>query len=207
MSAVKALRLDERGTKQALKHPLLQGKKRLGRGVFSLVFEGSRPDTVYKMTVDNYNYLVLNGNAATDNEHFPTVVNDHCRIGETSICNQSYPIYLYEMERLEKLRNNTAPNKLASTIAHFSESSPHCWTKSSDILGFLSQCDSLPNSVRNAFSSLCDWCDTHRPKSMCLDLHRGNFMQRPGGELVMVDPVMNYRIWMEANTQLATRGW
>lgn len=56
-------------------HPLLKGKKLIGRGMFSAVFE-TGPDTVLKLTVDSVNYALLVGPARMIGAHFPHVLED-----------------------------------------------------------------------------------------------------------------------------------
>jgi len=207
----KALRFDHWGVKQARKHEVLVGKKPIGRGTFSAVFDGTRKNTVLKMTVDDSAYWLLNDWAVCVNHwHFPRVVKNYGEIGNTRIGRFDFPIYLYEIERLEKV---SGPNKrLVNLICGAEDNSRRMamgknWEerpKAAKVLDLMLEDKALPRTIHNALRQLRNFAD-HMDGS--LDLHSGNFLQRANGELVMSDPIANMKIWDEARRQLARRGW
>jgi hypothetical protein len=214
MSAIKALRLDDRNVKSAMNHPLLKDKKPIGRGVFSAVFEGTRKNTVLKMTVDDISYCLLNDcTVGVKHRHFPRVIENHGDIGAARINWMHYPIYLYEVERLEKLKNGSDTKRLARMISK-SQDKAHRrnsiyrlddYTKAHIELTVMARDAMLPRSIRNALSLLSDFC-SNMPGSV-LDMHLGNFMQRKNGELVITDPLASAEIMNKASAQLSRRGW
>jgi hypothetical protein len=213
MSVVKALRLDNRDVKLAMNHPLLKDKKPIGRGVFSAVFEGTRKNTVLKMTVDDISYCLLNDwTVGVKHRHFPRVIENHGDIGAVRISGMQYPIYLYEVERLEKLKNGSDTKRLAQMISRSKDkvhwNSISRWddyTRAYMELTIMARDAMLPRSIRNALSLLSDFC-SNMPGST-LDMHLGNFMQRKNGELVITDPLANVEIMNSASAQLSRRGW
>ena len=55
------MKLNDWNVKRAIAgNPLIAGKKPIGRGAFSMVFDGSKPSTVFKMTIDRAGYWLLN---------------------------------------------------------------------------------------------------------------------------------------------------
>lgn len=210
---IRAMRLDNWGVKDAMRHPLLEGKKIIGRGVFSVVFEGSRKNTVLKMTCDDIGYWAFNDYALrVQHRHFPRIVESHGDIGEIRIKGLGRSIYLFEMERLEKLQAGSDAKRLARLIskvgnATSARTAGH-WTehlRAATLLQQMAKDSTLPRSVRNALADLCRFC--HDYPGGTLDMHGCNFMQRGNGELVMTDPIANMQIWMDAQAQVRMRGW
>lgn len=213
MSVCKALRKDHWGVKSALKHPLVAGRKIIGRGCFSLVFEGTKKNTVLKMTMDDIGYWMLNDYCmGVKHHHFPRVVESHGDIGETMIGKELFPIYLFEMERLVKLQSGSPAARLARLITQTSGTTSMSlnshWKEdhhAQEVLGNMMANKQLPRSVRNALTKLCDFC--HNFPGGMMDMHTGNFMQRRNGELVMIDPIANLRTFEKAQKQVHQRGW
>jgi hypothetical protein len=211
MSA-KAFRFDEPGARLALRHPLLQGKKLLGRGNFSAVFEGTRPNTALKLTVDGPSYWMANDKVTrVTHRHFTRVHDDHQDIGEISVLGRRWPIYLYEVERLSKLRAGSQACKLARSI--IIRHNDRRLTYADVPEEFLAEeearkmvaCKDLPGSVRNAFKDLARYCSYNGGNF--LDLHMKNFMERANGQLVMTDPIGDLTLVEEVETQLQIRRW
>lgn len=213
MSICKALRKDHLGVQMALRHPLLDGKKMIGRGVFSMVFEGTRKNTVLKMTVDNIGYYAFNDYmCGVRHKHFPRVTDCHGEIGTVRLGKHEESIYLYEMERLQPLKVGSEARRLARSIANAAAtaSGQHFWRTSEDIramltFGSMLQDKSLPRSIRNALQQLEEFCG--RMPGGSVDLHMHNMMMRKNGDLVIIDPVANMQIWRNARDQLRQRGW
>lgn len=200
--SVKALRLNCFGAKEAMRHPLLAGKKPIGRGVFSAVFEGTKIGRVLKMTVDDIGYWLFNDRvAAVSHRHFPRITNDFGIIGEVVVDRQCLPIFLYEMERLEKLSDLSPAKRLARLMVTKSSKtwSKYCFRAEGATIAELQDLtrdNSIPRSVKNALRQLEDFC--HNFPNASLDMHMGNFMERKNGDLVLIDPLANMGIWQSA---------
>lgn len=202
---MKILVMNQPCTRAARKHPALEGRKLIGCGQFSAVFEGSRPDTIHKLTIDPAAYWLFNdGVVGVHGQHFPKTVADYSEVGEVTIhANlragrpRRVPIFLYEQERLLALPIKSEQRKLAKSIIDKTRASantrPKCKGVRRDVdsaqmtLEDLSAQEDLPASVRDAAGDLARFCNYY--DDLFLDMHFGNFMVRPdSGELVFSDP-------------------
>lgn len=204
MSIRKALRLDHWAVKMALRHPLLEGKKPIGRGVFSAVFEGTRKNTVLKLTVDDIGYWLFNDWAVgVNHRHFPRIIKSHQDIGSVKLGGKDFPLYLFEMEKLEKIQPGTDTKRLArriQTATMTASNKAGLWMRddlrSAMMVQHMMQDTTLPRSIRNALGQLENFCCNIPGGQM--DLHMNNMMQRKNGELVIIDPLANMSIWRKA---------
>lgn len=201
--ALRVLQLNDWRVKSALQHEALKGKKRIARGVFSAIYEGSKPNTVFKVSVDSFGYWMLNCFVAgVTHRHFPRIVKDYGEIGHTSVDKHDFSIFLVEMEKLEKLKVGSDTKRLASLIAKQQVRSTmkcvSCHTLNSDkgststvdaLADIIKSKNAIPRSVRNALKQLENFCQYYEGSR--LDMHLGNFMQRANGELVITDPLMD----------------
>lgn len=100
------LHLKDHGVQRARRaHPALAGKPCLARGTFSAVFEGTRPETVLKLTMDRSNYAYMTDGLSPDGPHKPELFEDHHIVGEAST---GEDLYLIEVERLAPLKGPAA---------------------------------------------------------------------------------------------------
>ncbi|MHB0928653.1 MAG: hypothetical protein ACYC3W_07000 [Candidatus Nanopelagicales bacterium] len=114
---IKVLKLTDPYVKTASQHPSIKNKKLIARGTFSFLFEGSRPDTVLKMTADQSNYMLLNDYVVrVKGKHFPQIIDCYGEIHEICVDGDHFPVYLYEMERLKKLTSNSEAKRQAKKI-------------------------------------------------------------------------------------------
>lgn len=215
--AIKVLRLDDWSVRSALRHEALKGKKCIARGAFSAVYEGSKPNTILKVSVDNLGYWMLNCCAAgVSHWHFPRIIENHGWIGDMKIGNVDFPIYLVEMERLEKLKVGSDAKRLARLLSGQQRRStmkcvsPHGMkgdsTSTVDTLtDILNSKISLPRSIGNALKQLRDFCQYY--DGARLDMHLGNFMQRKNGELVITDPLMDSVAFEARSRQMRKHTW
>ena len=197
--AIKVLKLNDWRVKLALRHEALQGKKCIARGVFSAIYEGSKPNTVFKVTVDSFGYWMLNcAYYGVKHKHFPRIIEDHGVIGEIKLGCDEYPIYLFEMERLEKLEVGSGSRKVASGISSKSRRSigksysRRCLgdnDRASVVIGDMKKNTLIPRSIRSALGQLTEFCVNYPNASV--DMHLGNFMQRKNGDVVITDPLMD----------------
>lgn len=202
LSQSKALRLDQRGVKKALQHPMLKGKKSFGRGKFAAVFEGTRNNTIMKLMLDNVSYDMLNdSHVGVEHSMFPKVWKNFGEVGEVRFGDKIFPLYLSEIERLEKLRS-LAAKRLARCLSDVSVSvSGKYWRlpveeQAARSFGEMANNKNLPIRARNALRQL-EMFSSNTPGGS-IDMHMGNFMQRGNGELVINDPIANMNIYTAA---------
>lgn len=208
----KVLQFNDPMVKQALKHEALKGKKLIGRGAFSMVFEGSKPNTVYKVTLDDVNYWMLNCCAAgVSHKHFPKVYNNFGAIGDVSINKNSHTIFMYEMERLNKLERGTEASNVSTILTKLQNASFGNVFKYGPInralfqIQDMMQSKSLPKSIMNALRQLEEFAYSY--EHIGLDMHRANFMMRKNGTLVLSDPLNSMKIIFDRRQQLKNRGY
>jgi len=206
------LLLSDFGTKQARRHPELKGLPMIGRGKFSAVYDNG--DTVLHLTCDPVGYAMHCDGVmaiADQSKHFSQVTNDYGQIGDQAYGDLN--LYLYETEKLVKLRGNIQARRQAKQVM----------TQVSDIYDGMRMADlraglfnpasvmrQLANnpahieSLREAFSILEGFAPNY--ENALLDMHAANFMVRPAdGSLIINDPFVDMRIWNEATTRLRDR--
>jgi hypothetical protein len=210
--SITALRLSDFAVKMARNHPAIKGKNPIARGCYSAVFEGSKPNTVFKLTIDNFGYWMLNCYAARVRHHlFPKAVQSFGMVGETKINGEKYPIHLFEMEKLNKLERSGEARKQAMAIATTRNKSSLNTGKIQigDIPYFtlleMAKNTSLSRMVRNALGELATFCSNYPGGK--LDMHMGNFMQRKNGSLVITDPLMDLNVFDARTKELQQRGY
>jgi len=102
------------------RHRLLRAKRVLARGTFSAIFDGSRADTVLKLTLDRSQYVYMTDSLSPQGAYKPRLIEDFGAIGQTT---QGHELYLIEVERLEKLpRGNAAARVARRVVKHFWQS-------------------------------------------------------------------------------------
>ena len=200
------MKLNDYNVKRAIAgNPLLAGKKPIGRGAFSMVFDGPKPSSVLKLTIDRAGYYLLNcWVAGAKGKHFPRVRKNHKDIGVTTVKGEDYPIYLFEMERLLPNRRGTPARKEADAIQ---ESSYHRGGRTTgDCIGAIANDKSaaISRSVRNALQDLEVFAGNY--DNLEIDMHSGNFMQRKDGTLVITDPFADKRLF-DIQTGSGDFGW
>ena len=192
---MKALTLKDWNIKRAMQHEAIKGKKPIGRGAFSLVFDGSKPSTVYKLTVDRIGYWMLNCDAAkVEGKHFPKVHKSFSEVGETRIKGEEFAIYLFEMERLQPIRRGQAAYREAQNIMEATFWGNYRYSTDNRINNILHSKVEFSKSIRKALKDLERFALDYN-NDMELDLHNGNFMQRKNGTLVITDPMADRKLF------------
>lgn len=199
-------------------HPMLQGRKLIGSGQFSGVFEGVTKGTVLKLSIDEASYLFHTDNflKPSNDQHFTRVTDNFGRVGtfttsknitRTALSNPielQVPIYLYEVEMLHKIPQGTANHRLAKRL-----------TRDWRTQDSLSTCKDLRNrakdiahhlrdnafyqhdnrSVMDAIDEIADFMIGYNEEGAFVDIHGANMMQREDGTFVFSDPVGDLRIY------------
>lgn len=196
-------------------HPILKGRKLIGSGQFSGVFEGDSEDTVFKLSIDEASYLFHTDKLLRpESHHFAKVVRNFGSVGtfttskniqRTKITNPielQVPIYLYEIERLHKIPQNTHNALLARRITkdwRTQDLRSHCpdlRTRAKDIVRHLRDNAFYQHdnpTVIDALDELAQFMMDY--DRAFVDLHGANMMQRLDGTFVFSDPIGDDRIY------------
>jgi hypothetical protein len=183
----KLLSKNEKGVRLALKHPLIKGCSVVGRGVYSVVLESRT--SVFKLTIDRAAYKLAERQSHWKSPALPVIYGLHGVVGESDY---GLPIFLIEMERLEKLKAGTDVRKRSLSVARYARRVLDSDTSSLDRIKRAS--DSQPEGdFRSALTLLAGFFEENLP-DVDLDLHGANFMLRVNtGEAVITDPFMDMK--------------
>jgi hypothetical protein len=184
--------LTNKGVKQALEHTELQGKEVIGRGRYSLVFDNT--NTVLKLTVDRDTIDLQRwlGNACQTLHTLPKI---HRVVGQLGDC-AGRPLWLMEVERLEKLVAGTPQRKKALSLKRLQhgingKAIAESYYRVAELTcRYMAQADTLEPEWRLTFDTLADYAAGKH--HLGCDFHPANFLTRPAtGELVLNDPFEN----------------
>ena len=175
------LQLRDPGVLRARYHPALRGKPALARGEFSAIFEGSRPDTVLKLTADASHYAYMTDGYAPDGPHKPELIADLDEVGEAAT---GETLYLLEVERLAPVRKQDEYTRAVRRTMRA--------VRGARIPESVWEDQKLPPSLAAFFQSL-NWFAVNF--GYCIDAKFGsNYLCRPcDGTLVASDPVFDQR--------------
>lgn len=179
--------------KAMLNHPLIRGRKVIGKGCFSTVFDNG--STVLKLTIDDYSHHFL-GDYRLNSVYMPRKTHSWGCVGIYKEQN----FWLLEMERLHKLKPGedayNSARELEQTV-YLARKRLNFDVKNAKTLveTMLKVCD-WPLEIRkdlwSHLFSLADFADEH---GAMLDIHRGNWMKRDNGDMVFCDPLVNIETW------------
>lgn len=196
-------------------HPALKGRKLIGSGQYSGVFESDNPDTVLKLSIDEASYLFHNDAfLRPESHHFSQAVRDFGRVGtfttsknvtRTKLTNPvelQVPIYLYEIEKLHKIPQGTPNSLLSRRIAKDWRDGD----ERSQVIDYRPRAKDIVRHLRdNAFyqhdnptvidalEELAQFVQDY--DRAFVDLHGANMMQRADGTFVFSDPIGDDRIY------------
>lgn len=156
--------------------PQLRDKRLIGRGSFCAVFEGSRHDTVYKLTTDRSAWCYMTGAYRPTGTHTPVVLRD---FGDVSP-DEEKPVFLVEVERLVPLRSKP-PCDYSKGFAFVVKNHWEIFNRGQTTLLF--RC---PPSLRDFFEDLHIFTSNFE---CSFDATMRNVMRRHDGTLVASDPV------------------
>lgn len=202
-------RLDSWDVKNVLSQiPELQGKKPIARGAFSAIYEGTRKNTVIKVTVDDSAYYMLNdGCVGIQHKHLPRVIKNHGEVGSVRVNHMERGVFMYEVEKLEKLKGGTDARKVACMLSDtvVSASMKYAGQYGTAYMTFndVAHNKLLPRAIRNLAAKISDFCCNFYQASP--DLHMGNMMMRSNGDLVVIDPISNAEMIKVARDALRRR--
>lgn len=175
----------ERGVRLALKHPLLVNRPVIGRGAYSIVLDDD--ESVFKLTIDRAAYELAERQSRWQCAGLPAIQGLHGMVGSIDC---GVPLFLIEMERLQKLETGTATRSRCLSIARqlrrYLKDGETPYRRLRDV-GTRQPDD----GIGRALVLLAEILDSRWPAAE-LDLHGANFMQRPcSGEAVIADPFMD----------------
>lgn len=181
----KHIRQQDRAVRQARQHQALTGRPLLARGVCSLVFDAG--DTVLKLTVDGLNYNWAAQQAKWCCPGLPGTVALH---GQVGVSETGAPLWLFEQERLARLRTGSDARKRAMHVGRMLRDNYDRLEWADEILQ-----DIIPRvhdvALAEAVGLLAGFASHHR-ESVALDLHASNFMLREAtGQVVICDPFVD----------------
>jgi hypothetical protein len=176
---------NDRGFRLALKHALLVNRPVIGRGAYSVILAGEA--SVFKLTIDGAAYALAEQQSSWRSSALPEIRALHGTVG---VIDCAVPIYLFEMEHLDRLMVGSAERKTCLAIARqlrpfykdgmtSAERLRHVGARQSD------------TSLAQGLGLLAGFLEPRWP-AVDLDLHSANFMRRPKtGEAVIADPFMD----------------
>lgn len=198
-------------------HPELQGRKLIGSGQFSGVFEGSTEDTVLKLSIDEASYLFHTDSLLKPtSHHFAKFTKDFGNVGmfttsknipRTKLSNPielEVPIYMYEVEKLDKIEqktdNATLSRRLTKDWRELDVRSRYkCLVDRARDVAFhlrdIAFYQHVNKSVMDAIDELADFMKDYGKDKAFADIHGANMMQRKDGTFVFSDPVGDLRIY------------
>lgn len=101
----RVLRLDKSCTKAIIREQRLHTRQRIGRGAFTVVYDGDTPDTVWKLTADPVQRESALFYFRSPN--FPVLHQDIGHVGDQHDRHEDdIPLWLYQAERLTPLRES-----------------------------------------------------------------------------------------------------
>lgn len=176
---------NDRGVRLALKNPILKGKAVTARGVYSVIL--GTETSVLKLTIDRVAYELAEHQSRWKCPALPEILGLHGVVGAVDI---GLPLFLIEMEPLDKLVAGTAARKRCLSIANKLRADLTKGESPPDRLRLVSSSKPI-DEMSQALSLLADFFDTRWPAAG-LDLHGANFMLRQRtGEAVITDPFMD----------------
>lgn len=171
-------------------HPLLRGRRELGRGEYSIVLESDSPDRVLKVISSPADYFLYTADDRPIGPHFPTVFADHGTIGRAA---SGYPFHLLEMERLYPLASGSEAASLARSLIEDYWKGCQQWVQLGSNMGRIALYHMVQGpqiasaSIHAALRALSDFIEEYQVHPDILN--QDNMMMRKDGTLVFSDPV------------------
>lgn len=174
-------------------HPLLKGRREIGRGENTIVVEADTVDgqeRVFKIITSPTDYAYFTAADRPSGKHFPQVFADHGTAGRAS---SGYPFHIIETERLYPLPGSGHVAELATKISTAYFDACRLWSNLGREMGLI--------ALYHMVVTPMGWSDTMQQALKALDdfaleygalpdlLKADNLMMRKDGTLVFSDPV------------------
>lgn len=171
-------------------HPLLDGKREIGRGEYSIVLDKGDDERVYKIVSSPADYFLYTAEDRPRGVHFPIVHADHGVIGRAA---SGYVLHLLEMEKLYPLAEGSPAADLAHRLIDVYWKACENWHRLGADMGriALHHISTTPlaigPSLSDALKALSDFVEEYQVLPDILNAN--NLMARKDGTLVFSDPV------------------
>ena len=171
-------------------HPLLDGRKEIGRGEYSIVLDNGDGERVYKIVSSPADYFLYTADDRPRGDHFPIIHADHGIIGRAA---SGYPLHLIEMEKLYPLTEGSPAAELALRLIEAYWSGCQQWSRLGVNMGRIALYHmavnplSVGEQLQEALLALSDFVDSYQVLPDILNAN--NLMVRKDGTLVFSDPV------------------
>lgn len=171
-------------------HPLLEGKREIGRGEYSIVLDKGDGERVYKIVSSPADYFLLTADDRPKGAHFPIVFADHGVVGRAT---SGYPFHLIEMEKLYPLDAGSAAEDLAKRLIEIYWAACEQWSTLGMDMGRIALHQLAQSSIdiggtmKDSLAALSDFIEEYQVLPDILNAD--NLMMRKDGTLVFSDPV------------------
>jgi hypothetical protein len=174
-------------------HPLLNGRKEIGRGESTIVLDGDVVDgqaRVFKILSSPTDYAYYTAEDRPTGRHFPVVFADHGTAGRSK---RGFPFHIVEVEKLYPLPGTGDASELASKISTSYFDACMLWRNLAQDMGRI--------ALHHLVVTPMGWNDTVQESLKALEQFSGeydalpdlmkadNLMMRLDGTLVFSDPV------------------
>jgi hypothetical protein len=174
-------------------HPLLNGRKEIGRGESTIVLDGDVVDgqaRVFKILSSPTDYAYYTAEDRPTGRHFPVVFADHGTAGRSK---RGFPFHIVEVEKLYPLPGTGDASELASKISTSYFDACMLWRNLAQDMGRI--------ALHHLVVTPMGWNDTVQESLKALEEFSGeydalpdlmkadNLMMRLDGTLVFSDPV------------------
>ena len=174
-------------------HPVLAGRREIGRGESTIVVEGDTVDgleRVFKILSSPTDYAYYTAPDRPTGPHFPIVYADHGTAGKSS---RGFPFHIVEVERLYPLPGSGAAAELATKITTTYFDACMAWRNLAQDMGriALHHLAVTPLGWSDAFGQSLKVLEAFSQEYGALPdlLKADNLMMRKDGTLVFSDPV------------------
>ncbi|MCL2345182.1 MAG: hypothetical protein FWC58_04955 [Desulfobulbus sp.] len=173
-------------------HPLLHGRREIGRGESSIVVEADAVDgqeRVYKILSSPTDHAYYTASDRPMGRHFPVVFADHGTVGRSS---RGFPFHIVEVERLYPLGSGEAARVAAQISASYYDACM-MWRNLAQDMGRI--------ALHHLAVTPMGWSDAVQESLRALEvfteeygalpdlIKTDNLMMRQDGTLVFSDPV------------------
>lgn len=171
-------------------HPLLKGKKEIGRGEYSIVLDKGDGERVYKIVSSPADYFLYTADDRPTGRHFPIIYADHGIIGRAS---SGYQFHLIEMEKLYPLVEGTSASDLAVRLVDVYWGACQQWRQLGMDMGRIALHHMTVNPIevndtmKSALKALSNFVEEYQVLPDILNAD--NLMMRKDGTLVFSDPI------------------
>ncbi|MCB4359129.1 hypothetical protein KIG99_05395 [Quatrionicoccus australiensis] len=174
-------------------HPLLNGRKEIGRGENTIVVDGDIVDgqeRVFKILSSPTDYAYYTAEDRPTGRHFPVVYADHGTAGRSS---RGFPFHIVEVEKLYPLPGGGDAAEVATKISTSYFDACVMWRNLAQDMGRI--------ALHHLVVTPMGWTDTVRESLKALEefsseygalpdlIKSDNLMMRKDGTLVFSDPV------------------